>query len=143
MRLILLVLALAFGAPALANDLLPIVPTAIGDPHPEGNDFMRRNHMDMMKHGRDLTLREGERDIDASLGQCFDCHAVVEDGAPVTYDNEKHFCRTCHDYAAVKVDCFMCHRSTPAEDDLNRAMAKPEDADSIAAYLARVAEESQ
>ena len=93
----------------------PDVPKATGEPHPEGNEYMRKFHMELMKHDRDMTLREGDRDIDASLKQCFDCHVVKDErtGDPVTYDDERHFCRTCHDYVAVKVDCFMCHRSTP------------------------------
>ena len=93
----------------------PTLPVATGEPHPEGNEYMRKFHMELMKHDRDMTLREGDRDIDASLKQCFDCHVVKDErtGDPVTYDDDRHFCRTCHDYVAVKVDCFMCHRSTP------------------------------
>lgn len=110
---------LALAAPAAAEDGLwkygPSVPKATGEPHPEGNAYMRAYHMEMMKHDRDLTMYDGERDLDASLKECFDCHTVKDEetGDPVTYQDERHFCRTCHDYAAVKVDCFMCHRSTP------------------------------
>jgi hypothetical protein len=25
-----------------------------------------------------------------------------------------HFCQSCHNYAAVKIDCFECHSSKPA-----------------------------
>ena len=135
MRIALLLACLA--APVWAGDLMPAIPAATGDPHPEGNDYMRRNHMEMMKHDRDLTLRQGDRDIGASLGQCFDCHAVEVVGEPVGYDNEQHFCRTCHDYAAVKVDCFMCHTSKPATD-IHRTMATADEPNSIAAYLTRV-----
>ena len=93
----------------------PNVPMATGDPHPEGNENMRKFHMELMKHDRDMTLRDGERDIGASLKECFECHTVKDEetGDPVTYEDERHFCRTCHDFVAVKVDCFMCHRSTP------------------------------
>jgi hypothetical protein len=109
----LLVLA-GGGAAQERAPLLPDIPKGTGEAHAEGNSFWRKNHMEMMRHDRDLTLRMGEREIDASLKGCFDCHAVSGDhGTPVTYENEKHFCRVCHDYAAVKVDCFMCHRSTP------------------------------
>lgn len=70
--------------------------------------------MNLMKHDRDLTLRDGVREIDASLKGCFDCHTAKDDaGQIVTYESEQHFCRACHEYVAVKVDCFMCHRSTP------------------------------
>ncbi|MEJ2035783.1 MAG: hypothetical protein P8X69_06795, partial [Maritimibacter sp.] len=62
-------------------------------------------------------------------------------GTPVTAEDPRHFCRVCHDYAAVEVDCFMCHRSTPDEDKAYRSMAKSTDPNSITAYLARVAKE--
>ena len=96
------------------SSLLPEVPKATGEPHAEGSLYWRKHHMEMMRHDRDLTLRMGDREIEASLKGCFDCHAVKDDhGQYVTVKSEKHFCRVCHDYAAVKVDCFMCHRSTP------------------------------
>jgi len=141
---ILFLLSGLTGSAAFADSsssLLPAIPQATGEPHPEGNEYWRRHHMELLKHDRDLTLRDGERDIDASLGQCFTCHAVTDDaGEPVTVESEKHFCRVCHDYAAVQVDCFMCHRSTPSEDDLGQAMTsstKPDES-SIAEYLKRV-----
>lgn len=94
--------------------MLPDIPAASGEPHVEGNAYWRRNHMDLMKHDRDATVRDGDREISASLKGCFDCHAAKDDtGQVVTYQSEQHFCRACHDYVAVKVDCFMCHRSTP------------------------------
>ena len=117
LRLTLLA-ALALSAASLAaqerSTLLPDIPAATGEPHAEGNEYWRRNHMNLMKHDRDSTLRDGDRDIAASLNGCFDCHAAKNDaGQIVTYESEQHFCRSCHDYVAVKVDCFMCHRSTP------------------------------
>ncbi len=108
-----LLMMLAGGAVAEGRAaLLPDIPKGVGEAHSEGNGFWRRNHMEMMRHDRDLTLRRGEREIEASLKGCFECHAVSDDqGTPVTYDSDKHFCRVCHDYVAVKVDCFTCHRS--------------------------------
>ncbi|RYH12233.1 hypothetical protein [Tropicimonas sp. IMCC6043] len=118
LALLFLGLALALVSPASADGtwagLGPSVPKATGEPHPEGNAYMRRHHMQLMRHDRNLTVHDGDRDVGASLSECFECHAV-EDGAGgyVTYESEQHFCRACHDFAAVKVDCFMCHRSTP------------------------------
>ncbi|MCU9837893.1 hypothetical protein OEZ49_08950 [Ruegeria sp. WL0004] len=92
----------------------PVIPEATGKAHPEGNDYMRRWHMSMMRHDRDVTMYEGKREQNASLGGCFECHAAKDEtGAPVTYADERHFCRSCHDFVAVRVDCFDCHRSTP------------------------------
>ena len=150
MRLALLLLGLALAAPATAGEpaqLGPDIPMATGEPHPEGNDTMRRRHMEMMKHDRDLTMRDGTRDIGASLSGCFECHSVADGtGGYVTYESEKHFCRACHDFAAVKVDCFMCHRSTPDGVDEGAAHAailpqtrlRDDDGTSIIAYLRQV-----
>lgn len=146
MRALLALFAIiAFAASAQAQDksLWPAVPKASGEPHPV-DEHWRANHMAYMLHDRNLTLREGDRDIKASIGQCFDCHAVKDEaGEFVTYEDDRHFCRVCHDYAAVQVDCFMCHRSTPDPDAaLNAEMAKPDEPNSIAAYLARLNAES-
>lgn len=146
--LILFTLVLGLGGTATAQDrasLLPDIPKATGKPHAEGNAWWRKNHMVLLKHDRDLTMYDGDREIAASLDGCFDCHSATNIGGTVlTYRDEGHFCRVCHDYAAVKVDCFMCHRSTPDgidEGDLHAATvpaAKPEERE-IAAYLDAVA----
>ncbi|HMN70829.1 MAG TPA: hypothetical protein PKA55_03045 [Rhodoblastus sp.] len=79
-------------------------------------EFMRRNHMTMLLHQRDETVHEGIRTRQFSLANCVACHAVKgADGKPVAYSDPKHFCRTCHSYAAVRVDCFECHASRPEE----------------------------
>lgn len=144
MRLVLAFLTLLglAGMAQAESGLLPVVPVATGEPHAEGNEYWRRHHMELMRHDRGLTLREGQRDIEASLAQCFDCHTTEEAGQPVTYQSEKHFCRSCHEFAAVRIDCFSCHRSTPSDNPLNRAMAQPDEVNSIAAYLKRLAAEA-
>ncbi len=77
-------------------------------------DWMRRNHMTVLNHQRDDTVHDGIRTERFSLKGCIDCHAVKgTDSRPVTIASDKHFCRTCHDYAAVQVDCFECHASRP------------------------------
>lgn len=143
MRLILaLLIALGLSSPVHADEheLWPEVPKATGEPHPEGNEYWRKNHPTLLLHDRDLALREGDRDIQASLGTCFTCHAVTDEatGEPVTIEDPRNFCRVCHDFAAVQVDCFTCHRSTPPEDPALRAMATPDEPNSIAAYLERL-----
>lgn len=153
MRLVLAFLAvIGFAGGAAADGGPPVVPAATGAPHPEGSDYWRLHHMDMMYHDRDQTMREGVRNlspddvaIKASIGTCFDCHAVKdESGEPVGFEDPRHFCRVCHDYAAVTIDCFECHRSKPANDSAlaYRTMAKPDDPVSIEAYLARVRQET-
>jgi len=67
---------------------------------------MRRNHMKMLLHQRDLTVHEGLRDPRFSLKNCVDCHASRATGSVLGKDG---FCSSCHEYAAVSIDCFECH----------------------------------
>jgi hypothetical protein len=74
---------------------------------------MRRNHMEMLKHQRDRSLRQGIRGEPASLNACIECHASKTSGS-VLGANEagtgSNFCESCHSYVAVKLDCFECHQ---------------------------------
>ncbi|MBU0752182.1 MAG: Hdr-like menaquinol oxidoreductase cytochrome c subunit [Gammaproteobacteria bacterium] len=70
-------------------------------------DEMRRNHMDMLKHTRDKTLREGVRGMKTSLNGCIECHASKKTGSVLGNEN---FCQSCHSYAAVSLDCWSCHQ---------------------------------
>ena len=93
---------------------LPVIPLGQGDRCVEDTDFMRRNHMSLLKHQRNETMLEGIRSERHSLKECIRCHAVEgADAMPVTAASPEHFCRSCHDYAAVKIDCFQCHASRP------------------------------
>lgn len=87
-------------------------------------DTMRRGHMDMLRHQRDITMRQGVRGAKASLQGCIDCHASKTNGSVLGSD--QNFCQSCHSYAAVKVDCFDCHQATPSR--FKGAMPKVADA---------------
>jgi hypothetical protein len=109
-----LVLLLAMASSALAGDLLPHPPKGRAGRCVADTDFMRRNHMTMLKHQRDVTVHEGVRGEPFSIAACVECHAVKgADGLPVSHESPQHFCRSCHDYAAVSIDCFECHASRP------------------------------
>jgi len=99
--------------------LLPEIPRGQGDSCVEDTDFMRRNHMSLLKHQRDDTMLKGIRAGQYSLKECISCHVVNgPDAKPVTVSSPLHFCRSCHDYAAVSIDCFQCHASRPESGDL-------------------------
>jgi|GEM_PF-814818 len=112
------------GSAALAADAGKGASGWLQIPHPRkgkgakcvaDTDFMRRNHMKMLLHQRKQTVHNGIRTKRFSLKECISCHAYTEPGAsrPVSIKSPKHFCRTCHDYAAVQIDCFQCHASRP------------------------------
>lgn len=110
--------SLLFSFVAIAGTPRPDIPEAVkGEQCVEDTEFMRKNHMEILLHQRDDTMRSGIRTKKHSLKECFTCHVVKgADNKPVTVKDPKHFCRECHDYAAVKVDCFECHTSVPGED---------------------------
>lgn len=111
---LLLAMAGAIAAPVLAGPPQPA--KGQGEKCVAPTDWMRRYHMTTVKHQRDQTVHEGIRTPRFSLKGCIDCHQVKgADGKAVTVADPKHFCRTCHDYAAVRMDCFDCHASRPGE----------------------------
>jgi predicted CXXCH cytochrome family protein len=92
----------------------PHVPKAATESCVRDTAFMRENHMELLLHQRDDTVHKGIRPKRTALTECLTCHAVPgADKKPVTYKDPKHFCRACHDYAAVSIDCFACHNSVP------------------------------
>ncbi len=89
----------------------------------EDTAFMRRNHMELLKHHRDRTVREGIRTTQHSLANCVTCHAGKETRR-VTGSRDA-FCEGCHAYAGVRLDCFECHSDRPKPSP-SAASAAPE-----------------
>jgi hypothetical protein len=83
---------------------------------------MRRNHMEMLKHQRDRTMRQGIRGEKASLNECINCHASKATGSVTGHDG---FCQSCHTYAAVKLDCWDCHQPKAGYKHADTMGAKP------------------
>jgi len=84
----------------------PVIKIERGEACVAPTDEMRRNHMRMLFHQRDRTMREGIRATRFSLKGCVDCHASAKTGSVL---GEEGFCSSCHAYASVKIDCFECH----------------------------------
>lgn len=75
---------------------------------------MRRNHMEMIQHQRDITVHQGIRKTDNSLHGCIDCHANKDEHDKFIPVNAKgQFCAGCHEYVSAKLDCFSCHATVP------------------------------
>ncbi len=94
-------------------------------------EVMRRNHMDYLKHDRNVTVHQGIRDTRYSLAGCVDCHAEKESsGAYKPVNAEGQFCASCHSYVAVSLTCFQCHSKTPeSRSGDSTAMGEGEAAD--------------
>ena len=103
----------------LAGDLQPVVPRVPAGKATqcvEPTEIMRRDHMEFILHQRDKTVHSGIRTSKYSLKQCINCHVNPDASGEYPHyalGNEEHFCSSCHTYAAVKIDCFQCHRDTP------------------------------
>ena len=77
---------------------------------------MRRIHMDIIKHQRDLTVRKGMRKTTDSIANCIACHVRYDEKKqPIAINGEGQFCETCHEELAVELDCFECHSTVPRE----------------------------
>jgi hypothetical protein len=89
----------------------PVIEAARGASCVAEPGFMRRNHMDLLKHQRDDTLRRGVRQTKYSLKECIACHASQRTNSVTAASS--NFCQSCHAYAAVHIDCFECHANQP------------------------------
>ncbi len=123
-------LAMAEGSGASGRVPKPVLEAARGGQCVEDAAYMRRNHMQLLKHQRGDTLRGGIRTGKYSLKTCIDCHASASTNSVNTSAGD--FCQSCHNYAAVSLDCFGCHASKPAAnqvakapDQLNQPQVKP------------------
>ena len=112
----------AFAQTANAQGLQPLVEKARGGQCVEDPAFMRRNHMTLLKHQRDDTMRGGVRTGKHSLKACVACHASTASQS-VSAD-AGDFCQSCHAYAAVKIDCFSCHANKPPATDAHPVVSQ-------------------
>jgi len=88
----------------------PTVNIFVGGKCVDDTGIMRRNHMDLLRHQSDNTLRRGIRTTKYSLKNCVNCHADPKTNSVLGKDG---FCETCHAYTATKIDCFSCHSPSP------------------------------
>ncbi len=96
------------GTSAVADSRVPLpqLAPALGERCVEDTAFMRRNHMDLLKHQRDETVHRGIRTEKHSLNNCLSCHAPKPEPQSA---EQPHFCQSCHQYAGIRLDCFQCH----------------------------------
>jgi hypothetical protein len=73
----------------------------------ESLDYMRRDHMQLLRYWRESVVRHDARIYVSSGGKeyemslqntCMNCHS-----------NKHEFCDACHDYMSVDIYCWDCH----------------------------------
>ena len=118
--LALLVSGSSFAGDRVAKPVVTVDPSRGACVAPAAE--MRRNHMAMLQHQRDRTLRLGERGAKVSLNACINCHAGKTTG---TVLGKGEFCESCHAYTGVKLDCFECHQPKAGQPLAQNAGVKP------------------
>jgi len=124
-------LVLTLSAPASAGEkeggVGPYIPPPVkGKQCVEDTEVMRKNHMKYLLKHRDETLREGIRTKKYSLKECIACHVPPEEDAKAAGRSEEdHFCKNCHAYAGVKIDCFECHATRPQGSAMFHPLVTP------------------
>ena len=90
------------------------VPPEVATSCVEDTDLMRDKHFEFILHQRDETMHRGIRTSKHSLKNCLNCHVQPRaDGSYPRHTDPDHFCSACHEYAAVRIDCFECHFDGP------------------------------
>lgn len=110
MKIFLSLLLLASTAAWAADVAAPKLDIGKGGQCVKDTQWMRKNHMHLLRQQRDEVLRKGIRDERLSLKNCIECHASIKDDSVIARDDS--FCAACHRYEAVKIDCFECHSGT-------------------------------
>lgn len=123
-------LVLTLSAPAGAGDekgVGPNIPAPVkGERCVEDTDEMRKNHMQYLLKHRDETLREGIRTKQYSLKECLECHVPAKaDTQEAARSEGEHFCKSCHMYTGVKIDCFECHATRPEKSAMFHPLVTP------------------
>ncbi len=102
-------------------------------------EVMRKRHFDFILDHRDRTVVEGIRTTQYSLNACIDCHITTNaKGEYARYSEESHFCASCHQFAAVTIDCFQCHADRPEKairDAINKQAGNDVSIKDIHQYL--------
>ncbi len=107
--LVTLLLCLCIPVAWAAEAYAPALDIGKGGQCVRDPQWMRKNHMHLLKHQRDEAVRKGIRSEQDSLKNCVECHASLSDNSVTARDDS--FCVGCHRYEAVKIDCFECHAS--------------------------------
>jgi hypothetical protein len=68
-------------------------------------EYMRFQHMDLLKETRERVIREGVKG-GITLAGCGDCHR-----------NRDRFCNRCHEAVTLNLDCFGCHYYPESSED--------------------------
>jgi hypothetical protein len=82
--------------------------------------------MELLLHQRDITVHTGVVSTKYSIVDCVACHvSYTGEHKPIPINGEGQFCDTCHEDAAVQMDCFECHATVPVPAPKNGVAGDP------------------
>lgn len=122
-----LLISLSVQAEEVGGFVVEGSPAAKLDACVEPTEYMRRNHMELIEHQQDATVYGGIRGTKHSLAGCVECHVGYEGAEPVPINDKGQFCSACHEFAAVKLNCFDCHATIPDGKSWNQEIAAMHD----------------
>ncbi len=73
----------------------------------EDTEFMRKEHMQLLDHWRDMVVREGNHVYTAADGKQYDIS--LQNTCMKCHTNKAEFCDKCHDTNSVSPYCWSCH----------------------------------
>jgi len=76
----------------------PALQQGKGDKCVKDAGWMRRNHMKLLKHTRDDSVRSGIPAGESGLAGCVSCHP-----------SRGEFCDSCHSFVGASPECWKCH----------------------------------
>jgi len=105
---LIIVVPLLFSAlvfPSDSEDSKLLLEKPKGEKCIRDTEYMRVNHMDLLKKVRDEVMREGKREVvsegtreTSELNNCRKCHTSRE-----------RFCEKCHSIVGLQLNCYGCH----------------------------------
>ncbi len=124
-KIILAVIALAVASLVQAAVPLPEIPLPQDAKQcVQPKSVMRRQHFNFILHQRDETMHRGIRTKQYSLANCISCHVKKDDKQRyIPINQQGQFCSSCHEYAAVKIDCFECHATVPESKTVSKSQS--------------------
>lgn len=101
---------------------------------------MISSHPKFLFSHRTAVLHQGAKVPTSNIERCVTCHVIKDAaGAPVGFDDPRHFCRGCHAKVAISIDCFECHSSRPTPEGQTMIDTRTRFADVPAHFLQRMA----
>lgn len=74
----------------------------------EDSEFMRKNHMKLLRDWKEQSVRQGKTEYVAQDGRTYP--VSLEKNCLSCHSNKQEFCDSCHSFAGIDTpNCWSCH----------------------------------